>query len=193
MEFKDIKYEHKIHARAFLDRAIANLEVFDFESKASCLFYAALELRFGIEARLFEYLEATLKSQKKDSSTIKEYIATKLLKKLTVEDENADKPVTLSIPSGGEKTGVSMQYTPVTKELAQMHGKLGELLHFKFFRNNRNWYIKIIQEDPSFKSLIYFRNFLEDVVNELKQATSGMLLTHPRFTEIINEVIDSEN
>ena len=79
---KDIMYEYPAHSRAFLSRAKQHLKAFDDNSNVSSLFYASLELRFGIESRLYEYIDATFKSQKKDSSKVKEYVASKLLKKL---------------------------------------------------------------------------------------------------------------
>ena len=36
----------------------------------------------------------------------------------------------------------SSRYTPVTKELASIHGRLGELLHHSFFVKNPNWAYK---------------------------------------------------
>lgn len=68
-------------------------------SEVSCLFYAALELRFGIEARLFEYIDATFNSLQMNSSVIKEYVAARLLKRLISADEYADKKATLKITS----------------------------------------------------------------------------------------------
>jgi hypothetical protein len=38
------------------------------------LFYAALELRMGIEARLFEYLDASLNTHKESSKSTKEIV-----------------------------------------------------------------------------------------------------------------------
>jgi hypothetical protein len=55
----DWLYQYPAHARAYLDRAKQLLINFDTESDVSSLFFAALELRFGIEARLYTYIDAT--------------------------------------------------------------------------------------------------------------------------------------
>ena len=34
------------------------------------------------------------------------------------------------------------EFTPVTRELARMHGKRGELLHYKFFVTNKHRQLK---------------------------------------------------
>ena len=49
-------------ARSFLAKSIDHLMEFEQEETLENFFYAALELRFGIEARLNEYLEPALRS-----------------------------------------------------------------------------------------------------------------------------------
>ena len=138
---KDWSFRYNIPSFCFLERARKQLKLFD-EGSSESLFYAALELRVGIEARLFEYIEASLRANNKPPKRIKDYSATKLLKKLSEIDPNAVDPVTLIIAIEGSGQGTALEYTPITKQLASYHGMLGEMLHFKFFRNNKYWYYK---------------------------------------------------
>jgi hypothetical protein len=186
-------YDYSATSRDHLNRAIKHLENFDMNSEVSCLFYAALELRFGIEARLFEYIDATFNSLQMNSSVIKEYVAARLLKRLISADEYADKKATLKITSEETHSSTILEYTPVTKELAKMHGKLGEMLHYKFIRNNPNWILKVEISGKEGKTLMYYRKFLDEVVVELKEATRGSLLSHSKFTKIVENIIEEES
>jgi len=175
-------------ARSFLARSIAQLAVFERDESVEHFFYAALEVRFGIEARLNEYLEPALKSIGKDNKSISEYVATKLLKRLISIDPDAGRASTLRIT--GEQSGHStvMQFTPVSQRLAAIHGQLGELLHFKFFTNNEHWLIrKPLGRNPH-SSIADYVPLLREGIAELQQATSGLLLSNPRFTELVEEV-----
>jgi hypothetical protein len=175
-------------ARSFLARSIAQLAVFERDDSVEHFFYAALELRFGIEARLNEYLGPALKSIGKDNKSISEYVATKLLKRLISIDPDAGRASTLRIT--GEQSGhlTVVQFTPVSQRLAAIHGRLGELLHFKFFTNNEHWLIgKPLGRNPH-SSIADYVPLLREGIAELQQATSGLLLSNPRFTELVEEV-----
>lgn len=178
-------YKHHITAHAFLQRAQAQLDRFD-AGEVYRLFYAALELRFGIEARLYEYLRATYKNQGKSTASITEYVATRLLNKLSKADPNVESKVSLTVTD--EQSGVSsrLEFTPVTRKLAQMHGRLGGLLHYTVFHKNPRWHFK-----PDLNgefTLTECRRFLGEVAEELRQATAGRLLCHPQFNEMVREV-----
>ena len=81
-----------------------------------------------------------------------------------------------------------MQFTPVSQRLAAIHGQLGELLHFKFFTNNEHWLIrKPLGRNPH-SSIADYVPLLREGIAELQQATSGLLLSNPRFTELVEEV-----
>lgn len=176
----------------YLERAKKQLQLFD-SGNIECLFYGALDLRFGIEARLFEYIEASSSILKKPLKHSKEYVATKLLKILSEINPDYDKPATLIFGLSEQKSGSCLDYTPVTKKLASYHGMIGEMLHFKFFKNNDNWFIKQrLSTIDGQKSLLDYRGFLEDVVTELEYATSGALLSNAVFTKIMKEA-DEEN
>jgi len=180
MDKKNPFFKYNIPSVSFLERARNNIEVFDEEEKPEFLFYAALELRYGIEARLNEYIDASMKRQKNSPKRIKEYSASKLLKILAgLEPESKNHSrLTISIP--GTNISSTLEYTPVTQELASAYGKLGEILHFKFFRNNPHWYYKDrIIEDLGDKSLLDYRDLLISFSNELEAANRGILLAPP--------------
>lgn len=185
-------FQYPAHARAYLKRAQSLLEAFDTSNDVSSLFYAALELRFGIEARLYDYIDVTYKSLGLDANRINDYVASKLLKHLISVNPDADKQVQLHIIS--EQTGycTSMHFTPVTPRLAKMHGQLGEILHFKFFRNNQYWYLKMKPNNESQKTLQNYRDLLGEVAVELETATSGNLLSHPMFTAMVQDVMKDD-
>ncbi|MEQ1601372.1 MAG: hypothetical protein ABL885_06345 [Methylophilaceae bacterium] len=177
-------------ARAFLNRAVEHLARFEREDAVESFFYAALELRFGIEARLNEYLASALKSGGNDSKSIKEYVATKLLKRLVTIDPNADRATTLRMTRESDGSSTVLQFTPVSPRLAAIHGQLGELLHYKFFINNEHWVMrKPLGGDPH-RSVADFVPLLKEGIAELQSATSGLLLGNPRFTELVQEIAD---
>jgi hypothetical protein len=174
----------------FLERARKQIELFDSGCIES-LFYAALELRTGIEARLFEYLDASTKNRKKFCDLTKEYIATKLLKKLSAMDANSEKHATILLGKDRQNLQCVLEYTPVTKQLASYHGMLGEILHFKFFKNNREWYLNSrLFEKYKVRSLLDYRDFIEQIAQELEAATRGDLLKHPVFDQFVEQIVE---
>lgn len=175
-------------ARSFLARSIAQLAVFERDESVEHFFYAALELRFGIEARLNEYLGPALKSIGKDNKGVSEYVATKLLKRLISIDPDAGRASTLRITSGHSGHSTVMQFTPVSQRLATIHGMLGELLHFKFFTNNEHWLIRTPLGGNPHRSIADYLPLLKDGIAELQQATRGLLLSNPRFAELVEEM-----
>lgn len=168
----------------FLHRAEEELGKFDNGQHGS-IFYAALNLRFGIEARLYEYIRAAYRQNNNDAE-IKEFVATKLLRKLIDIEPDWSNPCQIRFHVDGANNSGSLGFTPVTKKLAEMHGRLGEMLHYKFFENNPSWYIDIELKD-GYRNLRYYRQFLDDVRQELSYALSGSLLGHPKFTELVLE------
>jgi hypothetical protein len=130
-------YRYLAASHAFLERARDALRTFQQEDDVQSLFVGALMLRLGIEARLFEYIEAELpkESRREELMRISEYQATKLLARLIRMNPDASEETMLVLkPSFGEAFG--WRYTPVTKSLASLHGQLGELLHFNYFKKN---------------------------------------------------------
>lgn len=180
-------------ARAFLGRAREQMAAFRINNdETQRLFYAALELRFGIEARLSEYLETAMKNLGRDASEVNDYVATKLLRKLTQIEPNYEQAGGLRITNEQSGHQTVLEFTPVTRELAKLHGKLGELLHYKFFLNNKHWQLKKPMGGHPHRSIGDFADLVEDGITQLAEATRGSLLGHMRFTEIVGEVLGEE-
>ena len=175
-------------SRAFLARAAEQLAVFEREESVEHFFYAALELRFGIEARLNEYLAPALKSIGKDNRSCSDYVASKLLKRLIAIDPDAGRASALQVTSEQDGSSFVMQFTPVSQRLAAIHGQLGELLHFKFFINNEHWFVRKPLGGSQHRSVADYLPTLREGVDELRKATSGSLTSNPKFTELVEEV-----
>lgn len=180
---QEVLFKHDITPFSFLQRARKQLKLFD-EGNPEAIFYAALELRMGIEARVFECIESSFWTTKRPSKQIRRYRATELLAQLLKIDPDADKPTTLVVAREGKGRGIAFQYTPVTRRLASYHGKIGEILHFTLFRNNKYWHYKETLECYREKSLLDFRVFLEKAAMELEEASRGALLARPKFHRI---------
>jgi hypothetical protein len=185
-------YRFGAHSRVFLERAKAAVEKFKLEDDPQQLLIAALMLRQGIEARLFEYIEAELPadSRKEKLARISDYQATKLLARLTRMNPDAQRAVQLRITS--EQTGNSfgMCYTPVTDSLARIHGRLGELLHNNYFRKNPYWFIADRLNGGGLPTLLHGQDLVEQGILELCEATSGALLSHPQFKAAVQEIVE---
>ncbi len=182
-------FRYQATSHAFLARGKEALAQSDSEGSVDSFFAAAMFLRFGIEARLFEYLDATFRALGTAPRPSAEYVASKLLKRLVEADPRAafDGGVRLTSEKTGQAT--SLHFTPVTKELATLHGKLGGLLHFSFFRQNPDWPLRVNSRNPP-RTLLDYRDLLVRTVDELTRATSGRLLSHPRFAEIVSDIVD---
>lgn len=186
-------FQYQAHSRAFLMRVREHLACFEADGQVQNFFYAALELRFGIEARLNEYLAPALEAIGKSSKDVPEYVATKLLTKLAEIDPTSERPAALRFHS--EQTGdLSVaHYTPVSRRLAAIHGQLGELLHYKFFEKNEYWLLRKPLGRSPHRSIPDFVELLNEGVVELELATSGTLLGNPRFTALVEEVLSEES
>ncbi len=186
---KVIRFE--AHARAFLRRAREHIARFDDEgdSAAAGLLYAALELRYGIEARLYDYLRATYKQLGRAEPTGHE--GKKLLAELLRAAPDAGRPSIVTWwREDGSGEGGGMRYTPVTPELARDHGKLGGLLHYRYFLASRGeWQIRIRTPGRP-RTLLDWRDYLADVADRLADACAGTMLTHVRFTELVERLTD---
>lgn len=190
MSDNDPFYDYQATSYGFLERAMTHLQRFDEEHYAPSLFYAALELRLGIEARLWEYLRPALKSLGKQPKEIGKCAATKLLRRLTSLNPDAKYHTVFRITDEQSGDSTELHYTPVSQELAQLHGRLGEILHFNFFVNNEYWNLRSPLEGKGHKSLADYRELLRKIVSELETATSGTLLNNPRFTQLVSEVLE---
>ena len=175
-------------SRSFLERSIENLATFERDESVEHFIYAALELRFGIEARLNEYLGPALKSIGKDRKSITEFVASKLMKRLLSIDPDADRASTIRLTNEQNGQATTLHFTPVSPRLASIHGQLGELLHFKFFTNNEHWQVRNPLGGNPHSSIADYLPLLKEGIYELRQATSGSLLSNPKFTKIVEEV-----
>jgi hypothetical protein len=184
----DIFKDYCVESLCFLQRAEQLLEEFDAGNEAA-FFYAAFELRMGIEAKLYRTIDAAMGTR---NQAHKEYSATKLLKKLAEIDEAALSEGTLRFRPEGDPSAswAGLKYTPVTKKLAKAHGKLGGFLHANFFGKHPHWYRPEKSAGPQRRTLKDWRELLGEVAEELREANSGTLLAPPRFKEFI-EKLDS--
>jgi hypothetical protein len=126
------------------------------------LLYAALELRFGIEARLHEYLDGSTKS-KKGQWQIRVLVR-------EIEDSLGEYTtpvvVTVTHPESGKK--IKLEYTPVGPALKQIGERLGEYLHHTPARDLR-----------SSAKVLVLANIVDAGIEGLSQATRGTLIGAP--------------
>lgn len=176
-------YRWYINATAFLERSRESLAAFDKADEVQQLFVAALMLRFGIEARLFEYIEAELPRETKDQdlNKISEFAASKLLAKLTRLNPRTTMRSQITIRRNDRSAGVALVYTPITKSLARLHGELGGLLHFNYFKDHGEWYVAQRGSTPAYSTILDARAMVAHGIEELSEATSGNLLNNPAF------------
>lgn len=153
--------KYGITSRDYLARA-ASLRN---DGGTSTLLYAALELRFGIEARLHEYLKGAAKvaTIKKDLWQIKNLI--REVEGVVGEYDKAVVITCIDKESGVER---KLEYTPVTKRLKKVGEKLGNYLHYSQMHK--------IDGDTLRRNLI---PILDEGITWLKFATRGTLICPP--------------
>jgi hypothetical protein len=181
-------------SRAFLGRARDSLKAFDEQDDVEQLFVAALMLRFGIEARLFEYIEAELpvETRQADVQRISEFAASRLLNRLTELNPRAAHGSTHVFRADDKpEAAFGFRYTPVTKELASIHGKLGGLLHFNYFKGNPHWYADS-RNSQTGSTILNSRDLIAEGIAELTKATEGTLLNNPSFASALANLRDED-
>jgi hypothetical protein len=194
-------FSYHTDAWSYVERVRKQLQLFDAGNPEN-LVYAAFELRTGIEARLYDGLRALLQyrlteeEKKKHAKRIEKLSTEKLFRKLATIDENTLQSYTVMIGSpGGQSTSV-LQYTAVTKELAKDWTRVSQLLHYRFFIDNKEWYHKekIYPNKDNMRSLVDYRDMLGDIANRLEQASSGDLLTpHPSSLTLLRNSMRTMN
>lgn len=187
-------YQYPTHSKAFLARASESLADFDVNLDVSSFLYAALHLRFGIEARLNEYISVALNTLGRTNEPSSQYVATKLLKRLVKLNPNAHQGVSIRATSGD--TGELVfegKYVPVSKRLAEIHGQLGEFLHHKYFQNYPYWNLRTSLNNGHHKTLVDQTRIVREGIDELAHTVSGSLLGHPIFTSLVEDILDSDN
>ena len=134
--------DYGISSRDYLNRAVLRLS----EKSPESLFYAAFELRCGVEQRMRTYLTAwkhVSKSKKKG------WQIAKLSRNIEQVFKDGDKYVELQI---GDETDsdefLSYFYTPVSKQLKERTEKLGKYLHSITTRDTKhsNWHESLREE-----------------------------------------------
>lgn len=111
-----------IHATHYLARAEACLDY----NTPDGLFYAALELRCGVEARMKQYLDMQSQLSKKQK---RGYQIAKLGRKIEEVFESADRYVRLTVEDNSGTVLVELYYTPVTAPLRKHAEWCPDLLH----------------------------------------------------------------
>lgn len=158
----------KSGARGFLERAREHMSAYRTgKDEVQRVFCAALELRFGIEARVSEYLKAAMSDLGRDPAELTDYVATKLLKRLTEIEPTYQHPAVLRLTNEHSGRHTVLEFTPVTPQLAGLHGKLGELLHYKFFLNNKHWQMKKPMGGKPHRSVGDFATLVNDGISQL--------------------------
>src|ERR1017187_4197834 len=146
-------------APAYLRRANARLA----EGSQESLFYAAFELRCGIETRLQDYLDAQdgISKQKKEGWRIMN--AGKELERVF---NLGDKIIEVTIfDKESEQSRFALYYTPVSERLRKNGARLGEISHaMKVERED---------DDPWWKET---RLFLYQISDDLALSIRGTLL-----------------
>ncbi len=147
-------------SRAYLTRAKSNFD----SGKNEPLFYAALELRCGVEARLKEYVKA-----QGDTVSFRKipWKIRKLANTLAKSSVHGRRFVfTFIHPKTRER--FPAVYSPVSPKLQKIAGQLGDYLHC--VEQNR-------VSKPSFFS--EFQQLVKQGIGELESATSGTLIAPP--------------
>jgi hypothetical protein len=160
-------------ARDYLARAERRLQ----EASDEALFYAAFELRAGIQQRLREYL--AIREELSDRQRAGWRIPN-LAAALGSVFEIGDFNVEISLARHGSSESDerrSFLFTPVTSELQVQAGMLGDLLHAAdLFRSS---------DDPWWGRT---RALLEKTAGGLRAATAGRLLGPPLFDPATGDV-----
>jgi len=148
-----------ISAHCYLERAKKQLG----QGKREALFYAAFELRCGIESRMQQYLEVRHDLSKKRKSG---WQIAKLGKDLDHAFKVNNKVIEVVFKDGNKER--RLFYFPVTKSLRKKAEKIGDLMHAmqKLKVDNDLWWVES-------------RRFLKETFDELKKACAGNLLGPP--------------
>lgn len=153
---------YNIHSRDYLNRAKILLHRDDLASR----FYAAFELRSGIEARLQEYVEAH--KEKVGLKKLNWRIAD-LVKDLEKAFKHGEKIIALTfIDKSTSESIARVYYTPVPASLQTLGGKMGGYLHamLKYRPPNDSWWKEL-------------DSCLKEACDQLQCATYGALLGPP--------------
>jgi hypothetical protein len=159
-----VQLTYGVTSRAYLARARSRLD----DGTPEGLFYAAYELRCGIQSRLQEYLEARKEIAQKRREG---WRIPQLAGDVERVFKSGDTVAQLSVTSARTPGTLVIYYTPVSRRLQAFAGRLGELLHAQPYRP---------EDDPFWENQ---RTFLEEVHLELKRATTGAAVGPPLINQ----------
>lgn len=148
-------------AKDYLTRAEDRL----VEGARESLFYAALELRCGIEKRMKQYLEAQVHISKAKK---KGWEIAKLGKGIEEAFRTGDQVVEFSIIDAEDRVLARFLYTPVTSRLQKLGQQLGNYLHATH-----------LPSEPGDSWWAELREKLDETALLLRMATFGELLGAP--------------
>jgi hypothetical protein len=153
-----------VSSRDYLQRAKMRLA----EGTPENLFYAAFELRCGVEVRMQEYLNA----QDQISKSLKKgWQIAKLGRNIEQVFKVGDKVVQIIMRRANDKELIQViYYTPVIKELRDKAESINSYMHSqkKYHHLDSSWWAD-------------FRQLLEEVYRLLKIANTGTLLGPPMW------------
>lgn len=180
--------EYGCHSRDFLSRAVLARRRWKDEGQLAYFFYAALELRNGIEARLHEHLAASQLMQMGSWKPSQQYSATRLLRELAKVNPAASTQVTVIV--GSEGAGRKFVHEPITPELASIHGQLGELLHHNFFLSESNAPRINSTRNLSSEAIDAKDELLYRGIDELERCVNSNFVITPDLLATIQEFVD---
>lgn len=164
-------------ARGYLERAKANLQKDD----PQYIFYAAFEMRCGVERRMQEYLYAWPHIPEKQKTDWEIGKLGKAVEKHFILRDKYQEWSVFDLETG--QIAAVLYYTPVTKALRINAGKLGNYLHSPVINGDQSvWWTE-------------FRLLLDEMANQLETAVTGTLLgpaMHkggPTSINLISEVV----
>jgi len=149
--------EYGVRAVNYLARAQEQIP----SGNPEALFYAAMELRCGIEARLHEYRDS-VRAKKRDNTW-----QVRLLKRdIDTRAHKYERPFTLHFRSTTTGEKYPVRYVPISTELNSIAERLGDYLHCV---NSTK------VQQPRYWS--EFRNIVKRGITLLSEAVSGDLLS----------------
>jgi hypothetical protein len=164
--------EYQTGSRDYLDRAKKRLA----EDTPESTFYAAFELRCGIETRMREYLQAQEEVSKKKKEGWRIGNLGRDVERMFRTGDKIGQFIIKNADTGDIiKT---LYYTPVTSSLRKKGEQLGNLLHAsKQYRESSDaWWRET-------------KRFLKDTFHELQIATKGTLLGVPLRSVNSNRIL----
>jgi len=152
---------YRVRSRDYLSRAKRERSAND----TARLFYSALELRAGVEARLHEYRDAIRNTRRDNTWQVR-------LLKRDIESvvEKREKPVTINFHDPETGGSLPLRYVPVSDELKSIAERLGDYLHcLPGFKMRRPGFVAELQ------------SLVDRGIDLLSEAVSGELLSPPMW------------